>query len=47
MGALSWAGVNVGHAIASAVNSGTETAKNTGGKFGDTAGNIIAGKATQ
>lgn len=41
MGALSWAGVNVGHAVASAVNSGTETAKSTGGKVGDAVTNKI------
>jgi hypothetical protein len=44
LGALSWAGVSVGHAVGAAVKSGTDTAHNTGGQLGKTAGDAISNK---
>lgn len=45
LGALSWAGVSVGHSIGAAVKSGTDTAHNTGGKLGGAVEGAIGQKA--
>ncbi|HGE7261020.1 TPA: conjugal transfer protein TraG N-terminal domain-containing protein, partial [Serratia marcescens] len=41
LGALSWAGVSVGHAVGAAIKGGTEVAQNTGGKVGGTVTNKV------
>ncbi|MGP0838105.1 conjugal transfer protein TraG N-terminal domain-containing protein, partial [Serratia sp. CY85251] len=45
LGALSWAGVSVGHALSSAHQQGTAKAESAGGKIGEAGANFVGNKA--
>lgn len=47
MGALSWAGVSVGAALASSIKGGTEVAQKSGGKVGEIGSNAVGSIASK
>jgi hypothetical protein len=47
LGALSWAGISMGHALGQAISTGTQDSKAAGSQLGSAAGSAITQQASK